>query len=65
MDYLLKSYRLDEDVVKAITTLKEQHGSANKGLRVALRLDSEDAEGVAATPKRGPAPSSKSGEGLV
>lgn len=36
MEYLVKSYRLDEDVVAWLDNLKMLHGSVNKGLRAAM-----------------------------
>lgn len=33
MEYLSKTYRLDEDVTAWLEELREAHGSVNKGLR--------------------------------
>jgi hypothetical protein len=41
MEYLSKSYRLDEEVVAWLDGLKEIHGSVNRGLRAAMKAAHE------------------------
>lgn len=36
MEYVSKTFRLDEEVVKRLEELKAEHGSVNKGLRRVL-----------------------------
>lgn len=37
MEYIVKSYRLGEDVIDWLEQLKAVHGSVNKGLRLAMQ----------------------------